>query len=175
MSLVLPIPTLRTDRLILRPMAAGDVVHEQAFYGSDRAAFVGGPMHPADTWRYVATYIGHWHLRGYGTFAVEEAASGTYCGHVGPWFPEGWPEPEISWTLMAGAEGRGIAFEAATAARDWAYRCLGWTTSISLIDADNRRSALLAERLGARREGVFEHHKYGALEIWRHPGPEVQR
>jgi ribosomal-protein-alanine N-acetyltransferase len=42
---------------------------------------------------------------------------------------------------------------------------------VSLIDARNARSAALAERLGATREGVFHHPTLGAMDVWRHPGP----
>ena len=166
-------PTLETDRLVLRPLRAEDIPHEQAFYQTDRAAFVGGRMHPSLVWRSMAAQIGHWTLRGYGTFAVEEKGTGLYCGHVGPWFPEDWPEPEISWTIMAEAEGRGIAYEAAIATRTWAYETLGWTTAISLIDPNNTRSIALAERLGAVREADFEHVAYGPMGVWRHPGREA--
>ena len=32
-------------------------------------------------------------------------------GVVGLMFPEGWPEPEIAWSLFDAAEGRGIALD----------------------------------------------------------------
>ena len=167
------IPTLETERLILRPARLEDIPHEQAFYQTDRAAFVGGQMHPTLVWRAIAASMGHWTLRGYGPFAVEEKATGIYCGHVGPWFPEGWPEPEISWTIMEAAEGRGIAYEAALTSRAWAYETLGWTTAISLIDPDNTRSIALAERLGAVHDSDFTHVIYGPMQVWRHPSPET--
>ncbi len=50
--------------------------------------------------------IGHWTLRGYGFWAVEETASGAYCGQVGLWNPEGWAEAEIGWLMMEGFEGK---------------------------------------------------------------------
>ena len=168
-------PTLTTNRLILRPITAADIPHEQAFHQTDRAEFVGGPMHPADVWRYIATQIGHWTLRGYGTFAVEEKDTGIFCGHVGPWYPADWPAPELSWTIMEAAEGRGLAHEAALATRNWAYDTLGWTTAISMIDPANTRSIALAERLGARHDGTFDHHRYGTMHIWRHPSPAEVR
>src|SRR5690606_35514779 len=134
-----------------------------AFFASPRSAFVGGPQSRAESWRSFAAYAGHWSLRGYGPFAVEEKATGIYCGRTGPYFPEGWPEPELAWTLMDHAEGRGIAAEAARAARLWAYRSLGWTTAVSVIARGNVRSAALAERLGARREADFPHPDLGPM------------
>lgn len=167
------IPVIETERLILRAPKEEDVPHEAAFYASDRAEYVGGQLAPELVWRAVAAAIGHWHLRGYGPWAVEEKTTGAYCGHVGPWFPAGWPEPEISYTLMAGAEGRGIGREAAARSLAFAYGELGWTTAISLIDPRNARSIALAERLGARRVDDYAHPQYGAMGIWRYPGPEA--
>ena len=92
---------------------------------------------------------------------------------VGLFYPEGWPEPEIAWTVFDGAEGRGIAFESATAARDHAYTALGWTTAVSLIAPDNPRSIALARRLGAVHDGDYPHPDHGTLQIYRHPAPEA--
>jgi RimJ/RimL family protein N-acetyltransferase len=165
------IPTLTTDRLILRAPAETDLDAEAEFYASDRAIHVGGPLLREQVWRALASFIGHWHFRGYGFWGIEDRASGQYLGRAGLWNPEGWPEPEIGWALMAGAEGRGIAFEAAQAARNHAYRTLGWETAISLIDPDNARSIKLAERLGAVFERDFEHLRFGKTLIYRHPSP----
>ena len=166
-------PTLETERLILRAPCEADVGPEAEFFASDRAVFLGGQQPREQVWRMVATLIGHWHIRGYGFFGVEEKATGTYVGHVGPWCPEGWPEREIGWTMMNGFEGKGYAFEAAIAARAWAYDKLGWTTAISLIDPNNTRSIALAKRLNAGYDGDFMHERYGLMQIWRHPDPEA--
>lgn len=163
------IPTVETERLTLRAPAERDFEAWAAFYRTDRTAFVGGRQGRNPVWRGLAAYLGHWALRGYGMWAVDERATGLFCGNVGPWCPEGWPEPEIGWTLMGEAEGRGIAFEAATAARAWAYGTLGWTTAISLIDPANARSIRLAERLGARLDYEFRHDEYGHMLAFRHP------
>lgn len=169
----LHIPTLATDRLTLRAFRLDDIAHEAEYFASDRSKHAGGPLTAEMSWRTVAAMAGHWLLRGYGFWAIEETATGSYCGHVGLWFPEGWPEPEIGWSLNARAEGHGIAHEAALAARRWAYGPGGWTTAISLIAQENTRSAALAKRLGAAVEGVFAHQRFGPMEIWRHPGPEA--
>lgn len=170
------IPVLDTPRLRLRAPAAADFEAEAALLADPaRTRFLGGPQDREQAWRSFAAGLGHWLLRGFGRWAVEETATGAYCGLVGPWFPEGWPEPEIGWTLTAAAEGRGLAFEAAQAARAHAYDALGWTTAISLIDPGNTRSVTLAERLGAHWEGEFNHVRFGRMGIWRHPAPEATR
>lgn len=166
------IPTLETERLILRGFKPSDVEAEIAFYASDRSQFVGGPLNAEQTWRGVAAIIGHWALRGYGFWALEDKATGTYVGRVGLWNPHGWPEPEIGWTMMAEGEGKGFAHEAALAIRAYGYEVLGWPTMISLIDPDNTRSQALAAKLGAHMERLFENERLGKVQIWRHPRPE---
>lgn len=172
-AIAVDIPVLETERLTLRAPSIADFEAEAEFYATDRSKGVGGPLARDLVWRGFASLIGHWILRGYGYWGVEEKATGAYCGHVGLWYPEGWPEPEIGWTLMANAEGRGIAREAALAARDFAFGPLGWTTAISLISHDNVRSQALAERLGAVRENDYTHPSYGSMRVYRHPVPEA--
>lgn len=170
-SYALTIPRLETDRLILREYRQQDFDTFAAFFASDRSRFIAGPTTRELAWRGMATHLGHWALRGYGFWAVEEKATGTFCGHVGLWFPEGWLEPEVGWVMMGTAEGRGFAQEAALAARAHAYDVLGWTTAVSLIDPGNLRSIRLAERLGCTLEGMFQHVRLGPMQIWRHPPP----
>ncbi|MGR3469083.1 MAG: GNAT family N-acetyltransferase, partial [Shimia sp.] len=64
------IPTLHTERLILRALNEDDFAPLAAFYADDRSRFVGGPKDADQTWRILATEIGHWTLRGYGRFGV---------------------------------------------------------------------------------------------------------
>lgn len=166
------IPVLETERLILRGPRLSDFEAFAAFMDSERSHPVGGPLDRAQAWRSFAGSVGHWALRGYGTFVFEDRAGGPPLGRAGAIFHEGWPEPEIGWTLWAPeAEGKGLAHEAAQAARGWAYDTLGWTTAISLIAGDNTRSQALARRLGAvpEREAVVTGL---ACTIWRHPSAD---
>jgi RimJ/RimL family protein N-acetyltransferase len=168
-------PTLETERLILRGFRPDDVDSFAGFYASEASRFVGGPEDRFNTWRRLASYAGCWSLRGYGKFVVEEKASGSAVGIVGPWYPEGWPEPEIGWTVLPAFEGRGYATEAAARAITFAYDELGWTTAMSAVFPGNERSFRLAERLGAKREGAAEVKPYGMLEIFRHlPAPQLR-
>jgi ribosomal-protein-alanine N-acetyltransferase len=142
-----------------------------AFRASERARILGGPYAADVAFEQLAALIGHWQLRGFGRWIVADKATDAPLGVVGPFHPLDWPEPEIAWSVFETAEGRGVAYEAAFAARAWAYAHLGWTTAISMIDPANLRSVRLAERLGARPDGVFPHADYGQMTIWRHPGP----
>lgn len=167
------IPTLHTSRLILRAPQISDFPEFAAFYASDRARFVGGPMTSDNAWRMLATEIGHWTLRGYGRWALEERETGAFCGVAGLWYPAGWPEPEVGWDLMNGFEGRGYATEAGEAARCYAYETVGLPTLISVVAHGNTGSASVARRLGATFERDMVHSRFGQVQVWRHPAPET--
>ncbi|KIC12418.1 acetyltransferase [Leisingera sp. ANG-M1] len=166
------IPTLETDRLILRAPALADFEALCAFYASERATFVGGQMDAEKVWRHLALEIGHWQMLGYGRWTVEEKSSGKTAGIIGLWNPHGWPEPEIGWDLFEGFGSKGYATEAAIAARSYAYETLGWTTAISLVDPNNHASAAVAKRMGAVLDGTFTHDRFGEVQIWRHLSPD---
>ncbi len=167
------IPVIETERLRLRAPAATDFEGFVAFRMSDRAHTVGGPFTRSEAYLQFGELFGHWVLRGFGRWIVTERGSDSAIGLVGLWHPEGWPEPEIAWSLFEGAGGRGYATEAALAARDHAYGALGWPTAISLILDGNEPSFALARRMGAAYEAPFDHPALGRMQIWRHPAPEA--
>lgn len=164
------IPTLETPRLVLRGPKASDFDTWATCAASDRARFIGGPIDRGLAWRAFCHLTGHWVHRGYSMFIFADRETDAPLGMCGPWFPEGWPEPEIGWTVWEPqAEGKGLAHEAATAARVWAYDTLRWTTAISLIAVGNTRSAALAARMGCTLEDEYTHAQHGPMQIWRHP------
>jgi RimJ/RimL family protein N-acetyltransferase len=165
------IPVLETERLILRGFQPGDFEPFADFYASEASHFVGGPQERPLAWRRVASYAGGWALCGFGKFLVQEKASGRAVGIVGPWYPDGWPEPEIGWTILPEFQRRGYAMEAALCSLNYAYDKLGWATAMSAIFPGNEPSIKMAERLGAKRDGSFEFKPYGMLELWRHLAP----
>ncbi len=112
--------------------------------------FLGNPVSRMEAWRNMAMIVGHWHLRGYGMWAVEERASGELVGRVGCWRPEGWPGVEVGWTLRRAYWGRGYATEAASASLEYAFEKLDQSRVISLIAPENIASIRVAERLGEK-------------------------
>lgn len=110
------------------------------------------PLTNWQTWRTLASYLGHWHLRGYGPYAVVEKSTGEMIGPVGLWFPGDWPEPEIKWSLAKRFWGRGYAHEAAQAVKDLGFQALGTNRLISLILPENERSKNLALKMGGNFE-----------------------
>ncbi len=169
------IPTIETARLTLRPWRDSDLDAFAAFSADPYTArFVGGVCGREEAWRRMAAYAGHWLLRGYGLWALEEKSSGAFVGYSGLWFPEGWPELELGWSLVKAAHGKGYATEAAARARAYAYEVVGAKTLISIIDKQNYASQAVANRLGATYENVFL-LRGAEVVIYRHPPPELPR
>jgi RimJ/RimL family protein N-acetyltransferase len=128
----------------------------------------GRPLGRADAWRQLAMFAGHWVLRGFGIWAVEERDTGTLVGRVGCLEPEGWPGFELAYTLARHAWGRGYAREAAAAALTYARETLGRNEIISIIRPANLASIRVARALGATRERTVEFFG-GEAEIYRYP------
>lgn len=163
--------TLVTERLTLRRPAVRDLDGFVAFMRSQRARYAGGVRNADDAWREFCIDYAHWDLRGYGSYIVTLTGDDIALGIIGPYFPAGWPEPEISWLLWPQAEGRGIAYEAALASRAEAQAKLGWTRPVSYIHEDNVRSIRLAERLGAVLDPGAPTDD-NDTRVYRHPAPE---
>jgi RimJ/RimL family protein N-acetyltransferase len=149
-------PTLDTPRLRLRPFAEGDVATLHALLQDPHVVrFVGDRRVPTlqETWRAVASWVGHWALRGYGMWAIEERASGLLIGRTGIINPADWPGPEVGYLLGRAWWGKGYATEAAEAAMDWGFTTIGFDRLISLIDPANAASIAVADRLGETLDG----------------------
>lgn len=151
----------------MRPISAEDFPHWRAFYASDHSHFVGGPKSAEDAWWKLAGFIGHWAMTGFGYWSVE-TREGAYLGRVGLEQPVGWPEPELGWSFLPEAGGKGYATEAALALRAFERARLGVTEIISYVHFNNAASARVAERLGAWLDKATkaiwaDHH------VYRHP------
>lgn len=169
------IPTLETDRLIMRAPEMQDFDAYAEFLTTERSHMVGGPLDRTDAWLRFAAIAGHWSLYGYGRWVLDVKDGDANIGFVGLLNPEGWPEPEIGWTVFANGEGKGYAFEAAKAARDYVYNTLGWDRVVSLIDPKNTRSLALGERMGLTHDYDHDHPKFGTLSVYVHPAPEAMQ
>jgi RimJ/RimL family protein N-acetyltransferase len=149
------VPVLQTERLILRGFERDDfepfcnIVADPEVV---RYLDSGAPISREDCWRGMALFIGHWHLRGYGWWAVEERETGDFLGRIGLYNPEGWPGIEVGWLLRRDMWGVGLATEGAGAAVDFAFDIVGATHVISLIDPRNARSIRVAEKVGEHYE-----------------------
>jgi RimJ/RimL family protein N-acetyltransferase len=150
------IPVLETRRLKLRGWREGDVGPLHGFANdADSNAVYGEGATRYETWQWMAMLIGHFSLRGFGLWALEEKASAELVGFGGLWFPEGWDDVEVGYGIVPGHRGKGFAPEAARCARDHGFRELGLRRLVSYIQPANRNSIRVAEKLGAIPDGTF--------------------
>jgi len=173
---------IETDRLLLRLPTADDAApllrqledpEVMRYIGHGETGTI------EDAIEQVEKMLRAWHDDGFGRFVVVRRADRSLIGRVGllAWDPATWrngtrrelgeqAEIELGWTLERAAWGRGYATEAARAVRDWALREVQPRRIISLIHADNSRSARVAERLGARPERDVVTARDVAVQLW---------
>jgi len=161
---------LETDRLILReidPVADLGPWHDM-MTDEETVRFIGGQtMGREETWRQMATVIGHQKIRGYGFWSVIEKSSGDWIGRVGPWFPEGWPEAEVGWTIHRDHTRRGYAKEAGLACVKYCFETLGCDRVIHVIEEENIGSIKTAEAIGSKRMYKIEKlPPFGDVNCW---------
>jgi len=121
----------------------------------------------------VGRWVDEWKTYPAGKFLVE-TPDGRRIGRVGLNFydPVTWARsraagarPEVTWAIARQEWGKGYATEAALAVRTW----FGAAQAVSLIEAANRRSARVAEKLGCTRTDEVAVIGGVACEVWLHP------
>ena len=168
-----PVPTLETARLRLRPWRDDDVALYRGIARDDEvmryigsglryrakrvAAGVVGRVSDVESRRAVAARRRHWEVCGFGEWAVEERDSGLFVGQVGLVHHTNWhADPanvEVGWMLVRDAWGKGYATEAGAASVDHAFGSLGLERLVSIAVVGNHRSERVMERLGFLPEG----------------------
>ncbi len=147
-------PIIETPGLILRHVDPARDFEALADCFSDAATmeFIGGTvMDRAMQWRHLATFIGNQNILGYFFYSVIDKATGQWVGRVGHWSPEGWPEPQVGWTIHRNHWRKGYAKEATEACVKFAFERLGWSRVIHVIDEANIASQKTAEAIGSAK------------------------
>jgi len=160
---------IETERLQLRQWKENDFSAFAAYYADENnAKYVGGQKNSDEAWRHMALQIGHWQLKGFGYWAVDEKETGDFVGCVGLWQSPGWPELEMGYWLVNRHQGKGYAFEATQKCRDYARNILKASSLVSYIDPDNKPSIKLAKKLGAKYEDTIDLLEHGPHCVYRH-------
>ncbi len=167
------IPTLTTERLILRPFRSGDLDAHAAMNADPRIMqYIGEVQDRAAAFRAMCAFMGHWHLRGYGPWAVEERATGAFVGRAGLTRFEPWTDVEVGYALVPAAWGRGYAGEVAARSLRYAHEIVGARGVTSHVVAGNEAAVRVAERLGARYAyDAGERVKGTPVRVYVYPDP----
>jgi RimJ/RimL family protein N-acetyltransferase len=148
------IPTVVTDRLILRAWRAEDITPYAAMNADEETMrFQDGTFDTAATFRLVTHLIGLWPMRGCGMWALESRETGEFVGRAGLYQGWDWPGVEAAWSVRRDLWGKGLATEAGSAAIAWGWRNLPVDHLISVITPENAASHRVASKLGFRVTG----------------------
>jgi RimJ/RimL family protein N-acetyltransferase len=165
------VPTeLESPRLMLRQFKHEDWPALHAHY-SDLACTqftFRRALSEGESWRAMASMVGHWQLRGYGPYAIQEKATGQVVGAAGLWYPNDWPEPEIKWALARAYWGKGFASEAVRRVQVMAHASMPELPLISFIHPENTPSIKLALAVGTTLEKSVE-FRGDLWQLYRHP------
>ena len=154
--------TLETARLQLRPMLATDIDALLLIFTDPlvMASFGGGLFDQAQMADWTQRNLDHQVQHGYGLFAVISKATGELIGDCGLEHMQldGEPYVELGYDFRSAYWNQGLATEAATAVRDYAFHELGLPRLICLIRTGNRASERVAARIGMRHAATFQHY-----------------
>lgn len=147
--------TLITERLTLAPVGPGDLDDLVALWGDPAfaTAIFPAPLSSEDVWFRLLRDIGHWEALGYGNWAIRETTTGDYVGSVGVLdyrriLTPPFDAPELGWGVAPRFQGKGMAFEAVSAALAWCDDTLNARRTVCMISPDNAPSHALAARAG---------------------------
>jgi len=155
---------IETDRLLLRPMREDYIDPLLDVFADPRviAAFGIEPFDRPAMQRWVRRNLNHQEVHGFGLFAVFLKDSGLLIGDCGLELMkinvDSEPVAELGYDLHSDHWNRGLATEAATAVRDYAFRQLELPRLVSLIRAGNVASRRVAEKIGMRHEADIQRY-----------------
>jgi [ribosomal protein S5]-alanine N-acetyltransferase len=148
---------LSTERLVLRPVTAGDHAALLAHWTQPdvrRFLFDGAALSAAEVAETIEESIGDFAARGFGIWLIELGSAaglvGTAAALVGTagLRPLGDTGLEIFYSLAPGAWGHGYATEAARAVVEYGLGPLGLPEVLAEVDEGNAASVAVVRRLG---------------------------
>jgi RimJ/RimL family protein N-acetyltransferase len=147
---------VRTARLRLREFRAADLDELAAMVGDEEhMRFYPRPKTRDEARAWIGRNLALYREHGFGFWRVEPAESSDFLGYCGirPLQVDGVAEVEIGWHTKRTSWNRGIATEAATAARDVAFSRFGLDRLVALIHPTHGASRRVAKKVGMEVEG----------------------
>lgn len=174
------IPMINTSRLTLSGMRPEDF-ERYAEIWSDPCVVrhIGAPRSRGEAWSAFLRNAGHWHMTGFGQWAVIQQSTRRMIGQAGFFFSDRQmgddfdPYPEAAWVLVPEAQGQGLGHEAAQAAHDWFDRIIPGAL-VAMISTGHEPSLKLAAKLGYQ---VLREAEYlgDRVVLMRRQGPPSAR
>jgi RimJ/RimL family protein N-acetyltransferase len=155
-------PEVESNGLLLRQWTAADFDFYAAYLGNEQTAqYIGGAVNKHQAWRHLASLIGHWALRGFGVYAVEDLVTRQLQGCSGLWEPHGWPCREFVFWFTADAYGSGRAVRAARLSIDVVNAAFSQEAITGFIHPKNHLALALASEIGGTIQGEEPLFEFG--------------
>ncbi len=165
------LPTLRTERLILRPLTPADADDVGRLAGAKEVAatmlYMPHPYEDGLAERWIASLAAHWVARRELHLAITAAATGELVGAVGL---SGLDNPhrraELGYWIGVPYWGRGYATEAARRLVRFAFEEVGLHRVVAHHFTRNPASGRVLAKVGMTHEGTLRQHvlKHGVFE-----------
>ncbi len=148
---------LRTERLVLTPVAATDFDDLLALWSNPDFTrhIMGRALSGEEVWFRLLRDLGHWATLGHGNWTVRLEDGGGYVGSVGVFdyhrdLDPPFDAPELGWGVSPAFQGKGYAAEALSGVLIWADQTLAAPRTVCMIAPENLTSLKLAARVGFR-------------------------
>jgi RimJ/RimL family protein N-acetyltransferase len=154
-----------TKRLRLREITVDDLDDLAALVAdAEQMRFYPRPRTRDEASAWIERTRGAYREHGFGFWAVELRTRARFIGYCGirPLMLERAAETELGWHIDKTYWNRGLATEAARAARDVAFGRFALRRLVAMIRSDNVPSCRVAEKIGLQREKLvaFEGDAY---------------
>lgn len=168
-----PIPTLETERLLLRPAAASDLDlwAELIFADADVMRYlVPSPITPRERAERMLRYFNTlWEEHGFGEWVVTDKSGGPFLGYCGLGYLPETNEVEIDYALVKECWGLGLTTEAAHASLRYGFETAQLETVIGLVLHGNIASCRVLEHNGFTYQKDAQYFGVGVAYYTLHP------
>jgi [ribosomal protein S5]-alanine N-acetyltransferase len=147
----LPIPTIQTNTLILRPLEPADAVTLHRINQSEgvlRYFPVTTPPPLEKVQRFIAGQAAHWEKYGYGNWGILPEGEREIIGWVGLQYLPELKETEVGFLLDRPFWGKGYATQSALASLDFGFQSIHLDHIIALVHPENMASRRVIEKCG---------------------------
>lgn len=162
-------PMLYSQRLMLRPVSAGDLPFFCELMGDLQVMrfITGKARSKAEVTEKLAAMELHWQSYRFGNFTVLLRESGEPLGYCGfKWMPMRIDEPELLYGLHPDFWGQGFALEAARVCLNHWQNELSFNRLWAALHPQNRASQHILEQLGMTRTHDIHIYDQAAADIY---------
>jgi len=150
---------ITSDRLLLRAIESSDAPFFFKLFNSEGwLKYIGDrnikTIADAEK-QIIEKYIPSYSTNGYGSYLVEEIATGAAVGTCGIYKRANLDHPDIGFAFLPQYTGKGYGYESATVVMEHARKYLKLKTILAFTVAHNTPSIGLLEKLGLQNKGEY--------------------